>query len=222
MSVIKKVGLGLTAAALLTLPLAACSSSTKTAAPDNSKPVAQLNDLSKGKSTAVALDSGFVAALTSLKLTPAPVGTATISKAGVATFPITGGNVTYYTPGSRTPYVVGDIKHEGSGLSLTAGTGKKAIKVELTNFDIDPGNNSHLNGDVSVNGKVAATDVKLFDLNGNTLKPLDTSTAGFGILTGTQVLVSDDAAALLDKTFGTTAVKGGLLVGVATITVALS
>jgi hypothetical protein len=31
--------------------------------------------------------------------------------------------------------------------------------------------------------------------------------------------VSQNAADLLDKTFGTTAVKGGLLVGVATITV---
>lgn len=222
MSTFTKIGVGLTAAALLALPLTACSSSSKSSSSPSSassKPVAQLPDLSKGKTTAVALDSGFVAALKSLKLTPAPVGTATISAAGVATFPITGGNVTYYTPGTHVPYVVGNIEHNGSGLSLTAGTGAKAIKVSLTNFDIDPGNNSHLNGDVTVNGKSAAKNVKLFDLNGNTLKPLQTSGTD-AILTGTQVLVSDVAADLLDKTFGTTAVKGGLLVGIATITVA--
>ena len=220
MSTIKKVGLGLSAAALLTLPLAACSSSSSDKpAADSSKPVAQINDLSKGKSTAVALDKGFVGALTTLKLTPAPVGTATISTAGVASFPITGGNVTYYTPGSRTPYVVGDIKHEGSGLSLTAGKGATAIKVELLNFEIDPGNNSNLKGDVTVNGKSAAKGVKLFDLNGNTLKPLQTSGTD-AILAGTQVTVSKEAAGLLDSTFKTTAVKEGLLVGVATITVA--
>ena len=62
-------------------------------------PVAEIPALT-GKDTAVTLDAGFVEALGSLKLTPAPVGTAEISKAGVASFPITGGNVTYYTPGT--------------------------------------------------------------------------------------------------------------------------
>ncbi|RDH97317.1 hypothetical protein DEU32_1011, partial [Curtobacterium sp. AG1037] len=38
------------------------------------------------------------------------------------------------------------------------------------------------------------------------------------ILTGTTVHVSDDAAKLLNSTFKTDAVKGGLLVGTATIT----
>ena len=65
---------------------------------------------------------------------PAPVGDAKISKAGVASFPITGGNVTYYTPGTESPYVQGMINHAGSGLSLTGG-GKT---VELTDFDVDP------------------------------------------------------------------------------------
>ena len=98
------------------------------------KPVAEIPALS-GKDTAVTLDAGFVEALGSLKLTPAPVGAAEISKAGVASFPITGGNVTYYTPGTESPYVQGMIDHDGSGLSLTGG-GKK---VELTDFAVDPG-----------------------------------------------------------------------------------
>lgn len=222
MSTFTKIGVGVTAAALLVVPLTACSSSSKSSSSASSasaKPVAQIADLSKGKSTAVALDAGFLSALKTLKLTPAPVGTATVSAAGVATFPITGGNVTYYTPGTHVPYVVGNIEHNGSGLSLTAGTGAKKIVVSLTNFVIDPGNNSHLDGTVSVNGKVAVKSAKLFDLNGNTLKPLQKSGTD-AILTGTQVLVSDVAAGLLDKTFGTTAVKGGLLVGIATITIA--
>ena len=108
-------------AALVAVPLTACSSSSKSS---DSAPVAQVNDLSKGKTTQVTLDKGFTDALTTLKLTPGTVGSATISTAGVASFPITGGNVTYYKPGSRSPYVLGSIKHEGSGLSLTAGATK--------------------------------------------------------------------------------------------------
>jgi hypothetical protein len=68
----------------------------------------------------VTLDEEFASGLETLKLTPAPVGDATIED-GIATFPITGGNVTYYEPGSANPYVRGMIMHDGSGLSLTGG-----------------------------------------------------------------------------------------------------
>ena len=122
-----------------------------------------------GRDTAVTLDAGFVEALGALKLTPAPLGEAKISKAGVASFPITGGNVTYYTPGSISPYVQGEIDHDGSGLSLTGG-GKV---VELTDFEVDPGK-SVLTGKVTVDGKVAAESAPLFFLDGRTLKPLET------------------------------------------------
>ena len=90
---------------------------------------------SRASTTEVALDGGFVDALGTLKLTPAPVGDGKITKAGVARFPITGGNVTYYEPGSVSPFVQGEIDHDGSGLSLTGG-GKT---VELTDFVVDPG-----------------------------------------------------------------------------------
>lgn len=209
MRIKSRVALGLSAATLATAALAGCSSTTS--APSD-KPVAEIPALS-GKSTAVALDAGFVAALTTLKLAPGTVGTATLAD-GSLSFPITGGNVTYYTPYSRMPYVVGDIKHEGSGLSLTAG----ATKVELTNFDIDPGT-SKLFGDVSVNGTSAATHAFLFNLDGSTLKPLQTGADNTAILEGTRVLISADAAGLLNKTFNTDAVKAGLLVGIAKITV---
>src|SRR5215212_6133830 len=185
-------------------------STTAQAAPS---PVAQIPALT-GKDTAVTLDSGFVEALGSLKLTPAPVGTAEISKTGVASFPITGGNVTYYTPGTESPYVQGMIDHDGSGLSL-AGGGKM---VELTDFEVDPGK-SVLTGKVSVDGKVAAESAPLFFLDGRTLKPLETNDNGTAVLEGTTVKLKQEAADLLNQTFGTDALKGGFVIGVAKITI---
>jgi hypothetical protein len=204
----------------LTLGAAACGSSSSSNTSSSSsgssspKPVAQIDQLT-GRSTGVALDSGFVSALKSLKLTPAPVGDASISKAGVASFPITGGNVTYYKPGSVSPYVQGEIDHAGSGLSLTGG-GKK---VSLTDFVVDPGT-STLTGKVSVNGKTAVPSAPLFFLDGRTLNPLQVNKAdGTAVLEGTTVKLKDESAALLNKTFGVDALKGGLKIGVATITV---
>lgn len=195
------------------------SSSSASSAPSPSAsasptPAAVISSL-KGVHTQVTLDAGFLKALTTLKLTPGTVGKATLSKAGVLTFPITGGNVTYFDPASGVkPYVTGMIDHAGSGISLSAG-GKK---VSLTDFVIDPGANSHINGTVKLNGKLVAKGVNIFRLDGKTLKPLSKDAAGNAVLEGTQVYVSDDAAALLDKTYGTTAVTGKLLVGIAKIT----
>ena len=188
------------------------SSPTRRAAKTTPAPVAQIDSLS-GRSTDVALDKGFVQALGTLKLTPAPVGDGSISKAGVASFPITGGNVTYYKPGSVSPYVQGEIDHAGSGLSLTGG-GKT---VKLTNFVVDPGK-SVLTGKVTVDGKVAAESAPLFFLDGRTLQPLKAA-GSTAVLQGTTVKLKDEAASLLNDTFGTDALKGGLVIGVAKITV---
>ena len=199
-------------AACAALGLAACGSDDKPAANPAPTPAAKIDALS-GRSTAVALDANFVKALGTLELTPAPVGDGTISNDGIASFPITGGNVTYYTPGSVSPYVQGEIDHDGSGLSLT-GAGKT---VELTNFVIDPGK-SVLTGKVTVDGKVAAESAPLFFLDGRTLKPLETE-GGTAILEGTTVKLKAEAAQLLNQTFGTDALQGGLVIGVAKITV---
>ncbi len=177
------------------------------------EPVAQIDQLT-GERTSVMLDAGFVEALTSLKVAPGPVGDAKISKAGTATFPITGGNVTYYEPGTVNPYVQGLIEHEGSGLSLTAG-GKK---VELTDFDVDPGK-SVLTGDVSVDGKEAAAGAPLFFLDGRTLEPLMAKDNGTAVLQGTTVKLKAEAADLLNQTFEIDALKEGLVIGIAKITV---
>jgi hypothetical protein len=179
------------------------------------KPVAQIDSLT-GTSTKVVLDAGFLDALKSLKVTPGAVGDATVSKAGVASFPITGGNLVYYPPsGSVTPYVQGLVNHDGSGLSLKAG-GKT---VKLKNFDVDPGK-SVLTGDVSVDGSEAAPDAPLFFLDGRTLKALRTNADGSkAVLEGTTVKLKKEAADLLNETFGIDALKPGLIIGKAKITV---
>jgi hypothetical protein len=212
----------LAAVAALAFGAAACGDdeeSTASSAAENQtqaakpEPVAKIDALS-GRSTAVTLDPGFAQALQTLKLTPAPVGDGKISKAGVASFPITGGNVTYYEPGTVSPFVQGMIDHAGSGLSLTGG-GKK---VELTDFKVDPGA-SVLTGTVSVDGQEAAADAPLFFLDGRTLEPLKTGANDTAILEGTTVKLKQEAATLLNETFGTDALQAGLKIGVAKITV---
>lgn len=192
----------------LALGAAACGSDGE---PAPVEPVASIPSLS-GQDTAVTLDAGFVEALGALELTPAPLGDAELS-GGVASFPITGGTVTYYKPGTESPYVQGMIAHDGSGLSL-AGAGKT---VELTDFAVDPGK-SVLTGKVAVDGEVAAESAPLFFLDGRTLKPLRTGD-GTAVLEGTTVKLKQEAADLLNQTFGTDALAGGFVVGVAKITV---
>ncbi|MCL8250830.1 MULTISPECIES: hypothetical protein [Aeromicrobium] len=215
----KKTFAGIAIAAVAALPLAACSSSDSAGSSSSAsesktsiaKPVARINALS-GEDTAVALDAGFTDALTSLGLTPGVVGDGALED-GSLVFPITGGNVTYFKPGTAKPYVIGQIQHEGSGFSLTAGD----TKVEITNLNVDPGA-SRVYGDVSVNGKTAASSAFIFQLRGATLKPLQTE-GDTAILEGTKVYVSPVAASLLNDTFKTDAVTDQLLVGVAKITV---
>jgi hypothetical protein len=206
------------ASGVLVLGVAACggndSSSSSSSKTKTSKPVAQIDSLS-GKDTSVALDKGFVSALQSLKVTPAPVGTATITKAGDAVFPITGGDVTYYKPGTVKPYVQGEVDHKGSGLSLTAG----GTKVSLENFVVNPGT-STLTGKVSVNGKQAVASAPLFFLDGRTLQPLKVNkSSGTAVLQGTTVKLKAQAADLLNKTFKINALKPDMTIGVAKITV---
>jgi hypothetical protein len=191
------------------------SSSTQIARPE---PVASLPAIPAGGSTAVALDADFVAALGSLGLTPATVGDATLADGSVS-FPITGGTVTVFDKSSGyRPYVQGTLLHQNSGLSLTAG----GTTVELTNFTVDPGTPARLFGDVAVNGQQAAASAPLFDLNGSTLNPISMDSEGNAVLQGTTVELSPEAAELLNSTFGTDALAGGLVIGIATITVPTS
>lgn len=219
----RKLFAGVAVMAMAALPLTACSSTSDGESSSSSssssseqkqeapKPVAAVDNLT-GVDTAIKLDTGFTDALTSLKLTPGVVGDAELAD-GSLIFPITGGNVTYFKPGTVSPYVIGQIQHENSGLSLTAGD----TKVELTNLNVDPGS-SRVYGDVAVNGKTAVTSAYIFTLNGTTLQPLQTE-GDTAILEGTKVFISPVAADLLNQTFKTDAVTEDLLVGVAKITI---
>jgi hypothetical protein len=211
----RTVGLALTGA-LAFGGVAACSSSSSGGSTPAAaaKPLANIASLT-GLHTQVTLDPGFAAALKSLKVTPGLIGNATLNaNTGTLTFPITGGNVKYYKPGTVNPYVQGSIDHQGSGFSLTAG----GIKVGLSNFVVNPGT-SMLTGKVTANGKVVAASAPLFFLNGRTLQPLKTGPNNTAILNGTKVYLTSTAAALLDKTYKITALSSKTLVGVAKITV---
>jgi hypothetical protein len=198
--------------ALIGFGASACGGDSEAATSHSApKPVASLDAVS-GTSTAIKLDPGFTGALTTLGLTPGVTGDGALTD-GSLVFPITGGNVTVFKPGEVSPYVIGQLQHTTSGLTLTAGD----TTVTLSNFNVDPGV-SRVYGDVDVNGKSAAKSAFLFQLDGRTLKPLKTEGTD-AILTGTKVEISPVAADLLDSTFKTDAVKAGLLVGIATITV---
>ena len=203
--------------ALLAVPLAACSSeedgngngSSSSSAPE---PVAAIDAL-QGDTTQVTLDPGFVEAITGLGLTPAAVGGGELTEAGELRFPISGGNVTVFTPGEVSPYVIGQLQHEGSGFTLTAGD----TEVTIGNLNVDPGV-SRVYGDVLLNGEPVVSSAYIFRLNGNTLMPLEVE-GDTATLEGTEVYVSDVAAQLLNDTFGTDAVTDQLLVGIAKIDV---
>lgn len=164
-----------------------------------------------GGTTGITLATGFTDALATLELEPGVVGGAKLTDGSL----VSPSRAATSASSRRaiSPYVIGQLQHEGSGLTLRSG----ATTVRLSNLNVDPGA-SRVYGDVAVNGKTAATSAFLFQLDGRTLDPLKTK-GNRAILEGTKVEISDVAAPLLDKTFGTKAVKPGLLVGIAKITV---
>ncbi|MGI8679019.1 MAG: hypothetical protein ACR2LX_10100 [Jatrophihabitans sp.] len=209
------------AAAALTATTAACTSSpggSDTKSVSGKKPAGAFSTLT-GITTTVVFDPGFVAALGTLKLTPTPFGTAKIKKVGTnteAVFPITGGKATVYAKGDVTPYVQGEVDHDGSGLTLTAGPASSPTKVTIMNFAIHPGTNSTLTGDVAIDGGTPLHSVKLFDLDGGTLKTPTISKAGVVTLQGTTIYLSTEAANALNGVFKTNALAGGKKVKVGT------
>ena len=216
-------------AGLLTVSLAACGSnnaSTGASPAAASTPsaaatpqvLADLKDLSKGVSTTVKLDPMFLAGLTSLKVTPGVVGGTKLVD-GSLVFPITGGSATLYKQGTTgsDPFVVGVIKHDGQGITLSAG-GKV---VKMVNFDVDAGK-SEIRTDITVDGAKFGDQVSTFIADGSTLKYPPTMEGNNAILEGTKVKLTAGAAAALNKVFGVTAFTEGFPIGVAKIAVATS
>lgn len=218
--------LAIAATGALAFSLAACSggnstepgrsmpSSSSSSMPSSSSnsDMMELKNLS-GENTSIVLDAGFVEALTTLGLTPGTVGDATLMD-GTLMFPITGGELSYK---NMDKSYMGSIEHMGSGLSLTAGE----TMVELTDLRIDPSTTT-VYGTVTANGGAPMEDVELFNIDGSDMGGLTKGPSGEWILTGGKVFLSQDAADLLNKTFGTDALKGGIMdgtmVGKSTIT----
>lgn len=186
-----------------TATTAAASGPSSSAVAAASATVTAIPDLT-GVGTTVVLNAGTMSALTSLGVKVAPTGTAVLnSAAGSVTFPITSGYVEIHSDKSFKPgYIVGSVEHDGSGLSFSAG-GKT---LAVGNFVVDPGN-SMLYATVG-----AMPDVPLLSLDGANVK---VSMAGSNVvLDGTVAKLTQTAATALDTTFGTTAVKAGLPLGV--------
>lgn len=163
-----------------------------------------------GQTTSVALDPGTAMALKGLGVAVAPEGTATFDPAtSTVGFPITGGFAAIHSDKGYQPgYIAGVLIHQGSGLTFSAG----AKTLTLTDFTVDPGNSTLT---ATVGGKL---NVPIATLNGAPVQVSQVS--GTVHLDGTIVNLTDTAAQALDTTFGTTAVKAGLPLGVAHIIVA--
>jgi len=75
--------------------------------------------------------------------------------------------------------------------------------------------------DLPIAAAIAGGHGELFfqEFDGSTLEPLKSNSDGSATLAGTTVELSQDAADLLNQTFGITDLKGGIVVGISTITV---
>lgn len=159
-----------------------------------------------GGVTSVQLAPSFLAALSSLSLTPAAISPGRIfsrHNVTVAGFPITAGEVDLGT-------VKGEIDHAG-GLSLTGG-GKV---VQLSAFIIDlTAATPVLTGLVTVNNSLVGR-VPLFDLN-LAQASVDAKNQQLKVKNVT-VTLTDKAAAALNGVFGVTALAQGVPIGTAAI-----
>lgn len=212
---IARMPLALAATAALALGAVGCSSSDGEQAnastsrnPADNTPVASLTNLS-GTDTAVAVEPKTLAALTSLGVAPAPTGSGklTMTYGPTLSFPITGGNVKVYDKAKVSPYVTGEVMHQGSGLSFTKGS----TKLEVSDFVVDPGSSMLT---ATVGGQPG---FPLFFLDGTDLT-IGKDSAGNSKLDGTRVVLTSEAADALNSTFKVTAFQKDMLIGIAHIT----
>ena len=163
-----------------------------------------------GKSTEVKLDSGTADALKSLGVSVAPVGSGTFNaQTGTVGFPITGGFAAIHSDKSYDPgYIAGSIIHQGSGLKFSKGN----TSLEVTNFVVDPGNSILT---ATAGGKPG---VPLLFLDGTNVK-VDAEGSDV-VLDGTVAKLTGAGATALNSTFGVTAFKEGIPLGVVTLTAA--
>lgn len=163
-----------------------------------------------GKQTAVKLDAGTADALKSLGVAVAPTGSGKFDAGtGTVSFPITGGFVAIHSDRSYQPgYIAGNVIHEGSGLKFSKGS----QSIEVSDFVVDPG--------TSVLTATAGdkAGIPLLSLDGTNVA---VSQSGSDVvLQGTVAKLTATGASALNSTFGVTAFKEGIPLGVVTLTAA--
>ncbi|MEN3314100.1 MAG: hypothetical protein V7605_334 [Acidimicrobiaceae bacterium] len=170
-------------------------------------PTSQFLNLS-GANTSVTLDPGTLKVLTDNKVTPTPIAPATVAASGAdtnATFPITQGFVSVF-PTTDPNYIRGAVSHAG-GLKFTAG-GKS---LDLTDFVVNTGDSTLT---ATVNGGSAAP---ILDIDGSALK-ISTDAQGNTKLDGAIAKLSQVGADALNKYFGVSLFKQGIVLGVVHVT----
>jgi hypothetical protein len=184
------------------------SPSTYNAAADTTARITRL----AGKTTSVKLDADTAKALQSLNVSVAPVGSATFDSAtSTVSFPITGGFAAIHSDlGYKPGYIAGTVIHEASGLKFSSGS----KSLEVTDFVVDPGNSILT---ASAGGK---SGIPLLFLDGKNVK---VSKDGEDVvLDGTVAKLTAPGAAALNSTFGVTAFKEGIPLGVVHLVAAAS
>ena len=157
-----------------------------------------------GKRTAVKLDAGTASALQQLGVSVTPVGSASFDSAtSTVAFPITGGFAAIHSDVSYQPgYIAGSVLHEESGLKFSKGS----RSLEVTDFVVDPGNS------ILTATAGGTSGIPLLFLDGTNVK---VSQEGPDVvLDGTVAKLTDEAASTLNSTFGVTAFKAGMPLGV--------
>ena len=163
-----------------------------------------------GKQTAVKLDADTAGALQSLGVSVAPVGSARFDSAtSTVAFPITGGFAAIHSDKVYKPgYIAGNVVHQGSGLRFSNGS----QSIEVTDFVVDPGASTLT---ASAGGKAG---IPLLSLDGTRV---EVSRSGSDVvLQGTVAKLTATGASALNSTFGVTAFKEGIPLGVVTLTAA--
>jgi hypothetical protein len=182
------------------------TATTYTPATDKTAQITRLG----GKQTAVKLDAGTADALKSLGVAVAPTGTAKFDAGtGTVSFPITGGFAAIHSDKSYKPgYIAGNVIHQGSGLKFSKGN----QSIEVTDFVVDPG--------TSILTATAGnkSGIPLLSLDGTNV---NVSMSGSDVvLQGTVAKLTATGASALNSTFGVTAFKEGIPLGVVTLTAA--
>jgi hypothetical protein len=180
------------------------TATTYTPATDKTAQITRLG----GKQTAVKLDAGTADALKSLGVAVAPTGTGKFDAAtGTVSFPITGGFAAIHADkGYKPGYIAGNVIHQGSGLKFSKGN----QSIEVTDFVVDPGTSILT---ATAGGKAG---IPLLSLDGTNVA---VSMSGSDVvLQGTVAKLTATGAGALNSTFGVTAFKEGIPLGVVTLT----